>query len=129
MFDIGQKIVCINDNFEDLVGTPNGPVPLKTLYTQLPVKNQTYVVRDVRAGVNAKGQGKESLLLVGLNNPPCEKNGQPRPLTPMTERGFDGDRFRPLDALKEEWRVAEKDAIAKELPAQIERPTGSIVFV
>lgn len=88
-FEIGQKVVCVDDRFEDWV--------LK-LYTALPKKAAVYVVRDVRIGATfEKGQrkGAVSILLVGLVNP-CAPGSN----SSMAERGFNSDRFRSLDSLR-----------------------------
>jgi hypothetical protein len=90
-FEIGQKVVCVNGKFEDWV---------KQLYTALPVEGRTYVIRDVRLGtaiVEGRKVGAVSLLLIGLINPNADgKTGS------LAERGFNSDRFRPLDELKAE---------------------------
>lgn len=83
MLDIGQKVVCINDTFDPIT---------KGLYAALPVKGQTYVIRDLELGIGigAERVPKVSLKLVGLINPPG-------PPPASRERGFDSDRFRPLE--------------------------------
>ena len=97
-FDIGQKVVCVDDQFEDWV---------KALYTSLPKKDAVYVVRDVRIGATfERGQrkGAISILLVGLVNP-----GVPNSTSSMAERGFNSERFRPLDEVKEKNRGKEAE--------------------
>lgn len=95
----GQKVVCIDDYF---------PGPVKKLYTALPVKGQTYVIRTVYSARGiafpskpGMGDGEIGVLLVGLINPPDPKSkyGQ--------ELGFKADRFRPLEEIKD--KVAKYD--------------------
>ena len=91
---VGQKVVCINDSF---------PGPIRKLYTAVPVKGTTYVIRSV---YSARGiafpskpgaaDGEIGLLLVGLRNPPDPKNKHGQ------ELGFNAERFRPLDELQQE---------------------------
>lgn len=89
MFITGQKVVCINDTFA---------AGIAALYTALPKKNQTYVVRGCTVGVHHDGKGGRdegvfTTYLVGLVNP-CAASG--------AERGFLSDRFRPLEELTED---------------------------
>lgn len=110
-FEIGQKVVCINDSFEDWV--------LK-LYTCLPKKDAVYVVRDVRIGATfEKGErkGAISLLLVGLVNPSVPSNSS------LAERGFNAERFRSLDQMRELSGVLSRaiDAEVKEMEKQIDK--------
>jgi hypothetical protein len=83
MLDIGQKVVCVNDEFDDWV---------KKLYTALPIKDKTYFIRDIRLGVGfEKGNkvGKASVLLNEIVNPPAKSKS-------ALEMGFDSERFVPL---------------------------------
>jgi hypothetical protein len=61
----GQKVVCINDGFNDFV---------KAVYKQLPVKGDTYTIREVFLGREKIVKGGDSatvgLLLEELVNPP-----------------------------------------------------------
>ena len=83
---VGQKVVCVDDKF---------PLEVSKFYTALPKANQVYVIRQVSIGVNWKGEeGEVCLLLVGLTNPRST-------VPPYPERGFNAERFRPLDELKE----------------------------
>ncbi len=94
MFDKGQKVVCINDDFSPTV---------RRLYKELPVKDQVYTVRDVtigRARVTSGSGGENEIsylvLLEELHNPDDpymhENAGQ--------EMGFRSDRFAPLEELE-----------------------------
>ena len=79
MFIPNQKVVCIDDQF---------PLGIEKLYTQLPVKDQIYVIRDVVPGQALSGaEGEVAVYLIGLNNP-TNKVG--------VERGFNAERFAPL---------------------------------
>lgn len=78
-FDIGQKVVCIDDRFHPQIAA---------LYTALPKEGSAYVVRDVRIGIHHPGgQGDVSLLLVGVVNPKANSKAS-------LERGFSETRFR-----------------------------------
>lgn len=87
VFEIGQKVVCVDDKFEGW---------LRKLYDQLPVAAKTYVVRDVRIGVaysEGKRTGAISILVVGLVNPKADSRAG-------IERGFNSDRFRSLEEMR-----------------------------
>lgn len=85
-YGIGDKVVCVDDKF---------PPDISKLYTALPVKDSTYVVRDIRLGINLTLEGDVSVLLIGLVNPKADSKS-------ALERGFRADRFRPLQELREE---------------------------
>jgi hypothetical protein len=87
MFSNGDKVVCINDKFHPAVAA---------LYTALPKEGVTYVVREVRIGIEPiTMKGDISILLIGLINPKAESKA-------ALERGFSADRFRKLDELQDE---------------------------
>lgn len=94
----GQKVVCINDTFTQSV---------RALYQQLPVKGDTYTIREVFLGREKIVKGGETatvgLLLEELKNPPdpFHQGNQ--------ELGFSSERFAPLEELPEE--VAEEVAV------------------
>jgi hypothetical protein len=85
-FNIGDKVVCVDDKF---------PPDIGKLYDALPIKDVTYVVRDIRLGINLTLQGDVSVLLIGLVNPKADSKAN-------LERGFRADRFRPLEELQNE---------------------------
>jgi hypothetical protein len=85
-YGIGDKVVCVDDKF---------PPDIVKLYDALPVKDSTYVVRDIRLGINLTLEGDVSVLLIGLVNPKADSKS-------ALERGFRADRFRPLQELREE---------------------------
>jgi hypothetical protein len=98
MFNVGQKVVLVDDKW---------PESVKQLYLQLPVRDTVYVVRAVRVGVKAdelimdmRRVLEPSLLLVGIYNPTNNLG---------VEAGFAARRFRTLDELKKE-AVEEKEA-------------------
>ena len=99
MFSVGQKVVCVDDQWSDTV---------KQLYLQLPIKDSIYVVRAARVGVRAdelimdmRRVLESSLLLVGLYNPTNNLG---------VEAGFAASRFRALDELKKS-AVEEQEAV------------------
>ncbi|MCX6942224.1 MAG: hypothetical protein NTX09_16105 [Verrucomicrobia bacterium] len=81
----GQKVVCINDTFT---------ATIRALYQQLPVKGNTYRIREVFLGREKIVKGGDSatvgLLLYELRNPadPFHQAKQ--------ELGFSSERFAPL---------------------------------
>ena len=85
-YGIGDKVVCVDDKF---------PPDISKLYDALPVKDTTYVVRDIRMGINLTLEGDVSVLLIGLVNPKADSKAN-------LERGFRADRFRPLEELQNE---------------------------
>lgn len=82
-FHIGQKVVCVNDHFQEIV---------KELYLALPIKDEVYVIRDLELGIGIAPDRvpKVTVLLIGIVNP----YGPP---PASRERGFDSDRFRPVE--------------------------------
>ena len=101
MFVTGQKVVCINDDFEPWV---------HDLYRALPKKDKTYTIRAVAAGrsnpnfvvdddAKIKMTGAEFdilVLLQELNNPDDPHSSVKQ------ELGFRAERFVPLDTLPDE---------------------------
>ena len=97
----GQKVVCINDTFNDFV---------KAVYKQLPVKGVTYTIREVFLGREKIVKGGDSatvgLLLSELVNPPDPFH------VGKQELGFSSERFAPLEELP-----PEEVAVGEELEA------------
>ncbi len=94
MFDVGQRVVCVNDDFSATV---------RHLYRALPVKDAIYTVRDVRIGrsrVTSGGGGDNDVsylvLLDEIQNPddPYMAEGA------AEEMGFRSDRFAPLEEIE-----------------------------
>jgi len=78
----GTKVVCVDDLF---------PASILNYYTNLPLKDRVYTIRDVEVGVGIDGQaGEIAVTLVELINPVSEKY-------PHRERGFKIERFRELE--------------------------------
>ena len=79
---VGQKVICINDE---------APAILRQYYTAWVRKGTVYVIRGVFLGVDIQaGPGEVGVYLLGLHNP---KSAAP----PFPERGFNSNRFRPLE--------------------------------
>lgn len=100
-FDVGDHVVCVNDKFHP---------ELHPFIPNQPVEGESYVVRDIRLGINLDMQGDVSILLIGLVNPFSNAaHGK--------ERGFSDDRFIKLSEHKEV--MTELDNIIREelLPA------------
>lgn len=87
--NVNDKVVCVNDRFWPEIAN---------LYTDLPIKGRTYVIRDVRIGIDPLGNGSPSLLLVGLVNPKANSFAK-------LERGFVPERFVPLSEYRKETSV------------------------
>lgn len=87
----GQRVVCINDSFSDLI---------RALYKQLPTKGETYTIRAVFLGrekiVRAGDSATVGLLLEELTNPPDPFHAE------QQELGFTSERFAPLEELPPE---------------------------
>jgi hypothetical protein len=103
-FGVGDKVVCVDDKF---------PPDISKLYTALPVKDSTYVVRDIRLGINLTMEGDVSVLLIGLANPKADSKAN-------LERGFRADRFRPLEELRNEKKASKPEEQKKELVQPLE---------
>lgn len=93
----GQRVVCTNDTF---------PALIRALYKQLPVKGDTYTIREVFLGREKVVKGGDTatvgLLLEELKNPPDPFHQGKQ------ELGFSSERFAPLDELPPE--EAEEEA-------------------
>jgi hypothetical protein len=98
-YGIGDKVVCVDDKF---------PPDIGKLYDALPVKDTTYVVRDIRLGINLTLEGDVSVLLIGLVNPKADSKAG-------LERGFRADRFRPLEEMRNEKTASKPEKETKEL--------------
>ena len=78
----GTKVICVDDRF---------PLEILIYYTNLPLKDKVYTVRDVEVGVGLNGEaGEIAVTLVELANPVSEG-------PPHRERGFKVERFRELE--------------------------------
>jgi hypothetical protein len=96
----GQKVVCINDTFNDFI---------RAIYKQLPVKGVTYTIREVFLGrekiVNGSETATVGLLLEELRNPPDPFHAAKQ------ELGFTSERFAPLEELPDETAEAETEEL------------------
>lgn len=78
----GTKVICVDDRF---------PTEILIYYTNLPLKDKVYTVRDVEVGVGLNGEaGEIAVTLAELVNPVSEA-------PPHRERGFKVERFRELE--------------------------------
>lgn len=123
-FEIGMKVVCINDKFDEWQ---------KCLFLMFPVEGKTYVIRNVTLGTRlvkrANGFDKVGtirLLLVGLDNPHTEGPANSQ----LTERGFDSDRFVPLDEVKDESANGQEqpDAIGRNVSVEVKKLVVATAF-
>ena len=92
----GQRVVCINDTFPELI---------RALYKELPVKDNIYTIREVFLGREKIVRGGDTatvgLLLKELKNPPDPFHQGEQ------ELGFSSERFAPLNELPDEEVEAE----------------------
>ena len=123
MFKNGQRVVCINDNFEPWV---------YDLYCALPKKNQIYTVRAVGVGrsnpqfiVNDDAQIKITgaefdflILLKELLNPDDPHSSVKQ------ELGFRAERFAPLQEDEEEEEVGELAGAGADKVRELEPQVG-----
>ena len=92
MFINGQRVACCDDTgLKSLVDAG--------LYTAIPQKDKVYVVRGMTIGIDLARREELAVYLVGIHNP-CSNT------PPYPERGFNANRFRPLDELTEEQILA-----------------------
>src|ERR1051326_9147039 len=106
MFNQGQKVVCINDQF---------PMWVHRLFTDLLKEGITYTVREVFVGRKnwGGGEGEVGVLLVELHNPPDPRHKEKQ------ELGFDANRFAPLQTMDEQLveEVPEETVVMGALPS------------
>lgn len=78
----GTKVICVDDMF---------PTSILQYYTNLPLKDKVYTIRDVEVGVGINGEaGEIAVTLVEISNPVSK-------VPPHRERGFKVERFRELE--------------------------------
>lgn len=94
---VGQKVVCVDDA---------APAHLRIHYTAWIKKGTVYVVRGVFLGVDyqSANPGEVGVYLLGLHNP---KSNVP----PFPERGFNAQRFRPIEEMPVKETVEEEAEI------------------
>jgi len=105
MFNIGQKIVCVDGSFTDVQ---------RALVDHVVVEGQTYVVRAIRVSADADKLIMDrhrdvdyGVLLVGITNNPVRKlvNGE---LVLKQEPCYRASRFRGLKEMQASERNLEK---------------------
>ena len=94
MFDVGEKVVCVDDKFPEWV---------QERYTDLPKLDVVYVIRDVVPAQNYDLTETCAVLLVGIMGDE-NKFG--------IENGFNPNRFRPLESIKME-KKAEREKLVE----------------
>lgn len=102
MFQKGQKVVCIDDQF---------PREVHVVYAQLPKKDSVYTVRAVYIG---RGKMLNAGHVKGLGNKPGDSDGEigilleelknPADMFNLhgQELGFNAERFRSMDEISED---------------------------
>jgi hypothetical protein len=105
----GQKVVCINGRFSELV---------RAMYKQLPAEGDTYTIREVFLGrekiVKAGDSATVGVLLQELHNPPDPFHAGKQ------ELGFSSERFAPVEELPPEEAAEQEEeeaAVGGAIPA------------
>jgi len=105
----GQKVVCINGRFSELV---------RAMYRQLPAEGDTYTIREVFLGrekiVKAGDSATVGVLLQELHNPPDPFHAGKQ------ELGFSSERFAPVEELPPEEAAEQEEeeaAVGGAIPA------------
>lgn len=78
MFDINQRVMCINGDFSQL------PAGFNRYFSAFPVKGQVYTVRDILPGIG----GEVACHLHEIRNLINPKG---------TENGYNVERFAPVE--------------------------------
>ena len=111
MFQKGQKVVCIDDQF---------PREVHVVYAQLPKKDSVYTVRAVYIG---RGKMLNAGHVKGLGNKPGDSDGEigilleelknPADMFNLhgQELGFNAERFRSMEEISED--------VVQEEPAEL----------
>lgn len=99
MFNVGQKVVCVNDDYSRSRVQAHTPA---SSYSQLPKKGVVYVIRGMFLTYITKSP---ALLLIGVVNPRHPVSGN--------ELGFDVSRFRSLEEMKQSATNQKENAISK----------------
>jgi hypothetical protein len=92
MFDIGQKVVCVDAAF---------PADIRDFLNALPLKGSIYTVRDIGPGIEFSGVETCAVFLEELTNLPNRHGIEP---------GFAPHRFREIEPGEAEalaWAEAE----------------------
>jgi hypothetical protein len=93
----GTKVICVDDRF---------PTEILIYYTNLPLKDKVYTIRDVEVGVGLNGEaGEIAVTLAEIANPVSE-------VPPHRERGFKVERFRELEPMVETEEYVEQEMLA-----------------
>lgn len=98
MFESGNKVVLVDDKWPSFIA----------YYDNIPVKNKTYIVRDVRLGRTAIQAGDNpegvdiAITLEGLKNGP-----DPLCSSGLVELAFRATRFRKIEEVQEERKLVE----------------------
>jgi hypothetical protein len=87
MFEVGQKVVCVDDRF---------PRAVLEYLRVLPLKGTVYTVRDVIPAQEWGGGHTCAILLREIRNPPAPHRKE------WGECGFDPRRFRPVESVEAE---------------------------
>lgn len=91
MFDIGQRVVCVDDKF---------PIGIHDIYNALPKAGRVYRVRDIVPAQDFKLQGTCAVLIEELINKPNRHGIEP---------GFQTYRFREMTPLEEAQHAENKE--------------------
>lgn len=94
---VGMRVVCIDGKF---------PIDASKYYVAFPIEGVVYTIRSVSLGCNWRGEaGEVCVHLREIINPKSSKS-------PYPERGFNAERFRPLEEITEHEEKQDFDLIS-----------------
>ncbi len=94
MFLPGQKVACINGRF---------PLGIERYFPSLPKEGQQYTIRDIVPGIGPQGgEGEIAVYLIEIIGS-INDHG--------IERGFNGERFAPLQTDEDELEQVREDEL------------------
>ena len=122
-YGVGDKVVCVDDKF---------PPDIGKLYDALPVKDTTYVVRDIRLGINLTRAGDVSVLLVASStprrNPGRDSNAAFARIASGRSRNGTGNRPPPMPLKKRRNKPSPSKPREMDLLAECISPTTPLVW-
>lgn len=96
MYDVGDKVVCVND-----VGFPLALKP--EFYADFPQEGKVYTIRDIYPSHGGNGQPNGmAVYLVEITNP-ANAHG--------IENGYAPERFKPLEEVKQTKTKKKEDLV------------------
>lgn len=95
MFLPNQKVACINGRF---------PLGIERFFPSLPIEGQQYTIRDIVPGIAPEGtEGEVAVYLAEIIGSINDYG---------IERGFNAERFAPLETQEDELEEIREDELA-----------------